>query len=163
LDITKRIEIDKDFDLCMCLEVGEHVEESSARTLVANLTNLSKRIAFSAAIPMQGGNHHVNEQWPEYWAELFAEHNYFLEWDPRLLIWDNSNVAPCYRQNLLIYSHAESGKIVIPPPLVHPEAWIQALKNRRTPLWRSAIYLLPRPLLRGCKKWLIFLLGGHTK
>lgn len=151
-DITTEIEIKGKFDLCLCLEVGEHLEESSARTLVTNLTSLSKRIAFSAAIPNQGGNHHVNEQWPGYWAELFAERDFYLEWDPRILIWNNSNIASCYRQNLLIYSNVIGGQKVIPPSLVHPDAWTEALKNRKTPLWLSVLYLFPRPLLRFGKK-----------
>jgi hypothetical protein len=33
--------------------------------------NLGPVVLFSAAIPYQGGTHHVNEQWPEYWAGNF--------------------------------------------------------------------------------------------
>lgn len=50
------------YDLVISLEVAEHVSEKSADSFVACLCNLSDTIAFSAAVPGQGGQNHINEQ-----------------------------------------------------------------------------------------------------
>lgn len=159
-DFTKELQTTRIYDLCLCLEVAEHLDYSSARTLVSTLTSLSPRVVFSAAIPRQGGNHHVNEQWPEYWALLFAEKGYVLEWDPRSSIWDNSNIASCYRQNLLVFEKRENHETIIPLALVHPEAWTLAMKYRKTPIWLKVLHSLPRPFLRMGKKFLSKIAGA---
>ncbi len=159
-DFTNEITPKKPYDLCLCLEVAEHLDYSVARTLISSLTALSQRVVFSAAIPHQGGNHHVNEQWPEFWAQLFAEKGYILSWDPRLSIWNNSRIAPCYRQNLLVFEKSTEQERVIPPSLVHPEAWILAMKYRKPPIWLKVSRLIPRPLLRSGKRLFKRILGG---
>ena len=40
------------------------------RRIVDLLTALGPVVAFSAAVPGQGGHGHTNEQWPEYWSGL---------------------------------------------------------------------------------------------
>ncbi len=59
------------FELCICMEVAEHLPERSARDLVEGITALSDRVVFTAATPGQGGRHHVNEQPHSYWSGLF--------------------------------------------------------------------------------------------
>jgi SAM-dependent methyltransferase len=63
-------------DLCICIEVAEHLPPRSAAHLVSGLAGLSDRVVFTAATPGQGGTHHVNEQPPAYWEELFASHGF---------------------------------------------------------------------------------------
>jgi SAM-dependent methyltransferase len=60
------------FDLCLCIEVAEHLPERTARKLVTGLTSLSDTVVFTAATPGQGGRHHVNEQPHSYWRALFV-------------------------------------------------------------------------------------------
>lgn len=107
-------------DMALCLEVAEHVPEGAAEGLVAGLCNYSPIVAFSAAIPGQGGHGHVNEQWQEYWADLFAVFGYRPDVTIRDAIWDDDEVEPWYRQNLVVYT--ESAPTVPPPILnvVHP-------------------------------------------
>ena len=64
------------FDLAISLEVAEHLSESSADNFIKQLTKLSNRILFSAAIPGQGGLHHLNEQPPSYWAKKFKTYGF---------------------------------------------------------------------------------------
>ncbi|MCL2024291.1 MAG: class I SAM-dependent methyltransferase [Coriobacteriia bacterium] len=90
------------FDLAICLEVAEHLPESSAETLVESLVSLSDIILFSAAIPGQGGQNHINEQWPGYWAALFKEQDYLFADVIRPLIWDNDDISYWYRQNTFL-------------------------------------------------------------
>lgn len=59
------------FDLCLCIEVAEHLPERAAGKLVTGLTSLSDTVVFTAATPEQGGRHHVNEQPHGYWRALF--------------------------------------------------------------------------------------------
>ena len=55
VDLEKEIILDQKYDLAISLEVAEHLSETSADTLVKNLTQSSDVILFSAAIPFQGG------------------------------------------------------------------------------------------------------------
>jgi 2-polyprenyl-3-methyl-5-hydroxy-6-metoxy-1,4-benzoquinol methylase len=59
-NLQKPVEIAREFDLALSLEVAEHLPEEVAKTFVESLTRLAPIIAFSAAIPFQPGNHHVN-------------------------------------------------------------------------------------------------------
>jgi hypothetical protein len=89
-------------DLAICLEVAEHLPESSARTLVAGLCE-ARWVLFSAAIPGQGGVGHLNEQWGTWWAALFAEHGLVGSCDLRWKHWDDRLVENWYRQNLILF------------------------------------------------------------
>lgn len=109
------------FDLVTCFEVAEHLGQERAAGLVAELCDRAPTVAFSAAIPGQGGAGHVNEQWPGYWADLFAEHGYGLddaEGDLRMTLWHDERVEPWYRQNLLVFSLGVTPSQ--PAALVHP-------------------------------------------
>lgn len=61
------------FDLVLCLEVAEHLPESSAEALIESLCMHGSIVVFSAALPGQGGWKHINEQPEHYWAEKFAK------------------------------------------------------------------------------------------
>lgn len=75
-------------------------------------------IIFSAAIPGQGGTGHFNEQWPDYWAELFGENGFAVDSSFRFGIWDDDRIENWYRQNLMI---AHPGPPTTPPlSIVHP-------------------------------------------
>jgi peptidoglycan/xylan/chitin deacetylase (PgdA/CDA1 family)/2-polyprenyl-3-methyl-5-hydroxy-6-metoxy-1,4-benzoquinol methylase len=97
------LKLDRTFDLVVSLEVAEHLPAESARTFIASLTDLGSVVLFSAAIPLQGGTNHVNEQWPCYWAQLFQERGYLVIDCLRKRIWNNANVDPWYAQNILLY------------------------------------------------------------
>jgi SAM-dependent methyltransferase len=102
-DITTPIRLDRRFDLAVCLEVAEHLDEQYAATLITSLTRLAPTVLFSAAIPFQGGEHHVNEQWPSYWVNRFAQHG-FVAADPfRRKLWKHESVAWWYAQNTLLF------------------------------------------------------------
>jgi len=75
---------------------------------VENLVNLSDIILFSAAIPNQGGDRHVNEQWPSYWVKKFKERGYVAIDPIRGAMEKIQAVQPFYIQNLLIYVKADA-------------------------------------------------------
>lgn len=97
------------FDLCLCLEVAEHIDEKYAERLIAFLCSLSDSILFSAAIPNQGGTGHINEQWQEYWAEKFYSNGFGAELC--YPVKDNPNVEFWYRQNMILYKRGAKGKV----------------------------------------------------
>jgi SAM-dependent methyltransferase len=137
-DLTKSYSPGRRYDLAVSVEVAEHLSQSDANTLVDTLTGLADIVAFGAAIPLQGGTNHQNEQWPSYWAKLFAERVY-VPFDcvrPRLL--GNSNVAELIAQNIILYVRgdraAELGPILLaqqtewpayPLPVVHPNQYVR--------------------------------------
>jgi len=92
------------YDLCICLEVAEHLDIKYSDALIANLTNASDIILFSAAVPEQGGQNHVNERPPSFWRKKF-DNNGFEQIDfLRDRYWRNDEVAWWYKQNIMIYS-----------------------------------------------------------
>jgi SAM-dependent methyltransferase len=96
--------LDRRFDLAVALEVAEHLPEWTAKQFVETLVRLAPCVLFSAAVPRQGGRNHVNEQWPDYWAELFARHGYLVVDAIRPRIWSSDGVSWWYKQNALMYA-----------------------------------------------------------
>lgn len=105
VDISKPINLNKKFDIAQCIEVAEHLPQSSAATLVESLTRHAPLVIFSAAPPGQGGRGHLNEQPYAYWRDLFAQHHFLmLDWiRPKLL--GNYKVQPWYRYNIFIFAN----------------------------------------------------------
>lgn len=140
VDISKPFETGRKSDLSISLEVGEHLLPESADYLVASLCKTSPVVLFSAAIPHQPGTHHVNGQWPEYWANLFKKHGFVPVDSIRRRVWTNPQVEYWYAQNALIYvKETEVGRFPrleteiahgygTALPLVHPRRYHYALK-----------------------------------
>jgi SAM-dependent methyltransferase len=136
VDLRRPFSLGRKFDLVQTLEVAEHLDEACADTFVESLSRHGDTVLFSAAIPGQGGTHHVNEQWPSYWAEKFAAAGYTAYDVIRPRIWTDSRVLYWYKQNILLFAR---GRVLDGPAtrldLVHPEQWQtgqayrQALRN----------------------------------
>jgi len=80
-DLAKHYEFKRSYDLCLCLEVAEHLEESNADILVNTIINASDIIIFTAAVPGQGPRSigHINEQPHVYWIDKFRQKNYLFQ------------------------------------------------------------------------------------
>jgi len=120
-------QLDRTFDLCLCLEVAEHLKPSRAEGLVQMLCNLSDRVLFSAAIPHQGGTGHVNEAWQSWWAELFKQ-NGFGATNRQPDIRDCEDVELWYRQNIVLYERGARGKV---EDFVLPAYYLQIVEALR--------------------------------
>jgi hypothetical protein len=123
IDLKAEWCIREHFDVCLCLEVAEHLEEEYAHGLIERLTGLSDVIVFSAAIPHQHGEHHVNCQWPEYWQARFNERGYRCDDSIRWEMWSDRAIEPWYRQNMFMARKdpARAGTEPRLLPVVHPE------------------------------------------
>lgn len=156
--LDQPLNLGRQFDLAISLEVAEHLHQERASDFVAELTGLAPVVLFSAAIPGQGGLNHFNERWPAYWAELFARHGYVAIDLFRAAIWNNPQVAWWYKQNILLYVardrlgavpalHAfirEPAEIL---PLIHPEPWHRVLRLSEPRIGRW-LRMLPAVLRR---------------
>ncbi len=110
LDIRQPFTLSRRFDVALSLEVAEHLPADCAEGFIDSLARLAPVILFSAAIPFQGGTDHINEQWPEYWAELFRRRGYVPIDCIRSHIWDDPRVEWWYAQNTLVYADEEGIK-----------------------------------------------------
>jgi hypothetical protein len=90
-------------DICVCLEVSEHLPAAAAGVLVALLASSSDLVLFSAAVPGQGGTGHVNEQPHSYWIDRFSSHGFLPDQTWRDRFDDRSQVASWYRQNMIVF------------------------------------------------------------
>jgi SAM-dependent methyltransferase len=107
-DLRKIVRLERSFDLAFCMEVAEHIPPGSADNIVDTLTGLAPVIVFSAAIPFQGGIDHVNEQWPEYWAEKFKARGFIGIDCLRARLWNDPRVECYYAQNVALYAKPEA-------------------------------------------------------
>ena len=152
-DLATPLKRDRRFDLALSLEVAEHLPASAARIFVQSLCNAADVVIFSAAIPGQGGRRHVNEQWPAYWAKLFAEFGYQCYDFLRPRIWNNPRVTWHYAQNSLVFASEgfghRFGEPVIPLPLVHPVLWSSQVARMKNP--GKLLESLPKAILASIK------------
>ena len=141
-DLNTSFSLGRKFDLVESLEVAEHLEEDRADQLVEAIANHGDTVLFSAAIPGQGGVHHVNEQWPSYWVKKFSEQGMALFDVIRPTIWQNPEVEVWYRQNIFVFSSAlKLDRSPLPIDLVHPELW--DVKRLTPPTLRSLLNDFP--------------------
>ena len=134
-DLKRPFQIERQFDLVVSLEVAEHLPTDCAKIFVDSLTTLGPAILFSAAQPLQGGENHVNEQWPDYWVSYFQKKGYVAIDCVRKKIWGNPSVEWWYAQNTFIFIRSDSleGRPLLKKqladlaaaqlPLVHPRSW----------------------------------------
>lgn len=64
-------------DLCWCSEFAEHVGQQFEANWIADAKRC-RILALTAAVPGQGGHHHVNEQPPAYWIERLGREGFKL-------------------------------------------------------------------------------------
>jgi SAM-dependent methyltransferase len=134
-DLTTPLKIDRKFDLVISLEVAEHLPEQAADTFVKTLVSHGDVILFSAALPGQEGQNHLNEQWPRYWRAKFKKHGFEFTNFLRDEIWDNDVVEYFYRQNIFVAYH--TNKINSLPrnskglSRIHPHLWNHHLKSSK--------------------------------
>lgn len=139
-DLGEPVTLNTRFDLAVSLEVAEHLTPARAEGFVQDLCAASDVVLFGAAIPLQGGTGHVNEQWQSYWAGLFAQAGYVCLDLLRPRFWRVAEVLPWYKQNAFLYvrsthqtvldrTPAELGRASLPLDVVHPDMYVRLVKD----------------------------------
>ncbi len=144
-DLSRPFTLTRQYEWALCMEVAEHLPPRRAEGFAADVAQAADAVLFSAALPFQGGDGHVNEMWPEYWAALFAAHG-LLPYDlVRPALWRDRAVAWWYRQNTLLFARedymAAARPDVAPADAgaltrIHPEAYLALARRAPPPRWR---------------------------
>jgi SAM-dependent methyltransferase len=138
LDLEQPFDLGRRFDLVISLEVAEHLSAAAAAGFVESLVGHADVILFSAAIPFQGGHHHVNEQFLDYWSRLFESRGYRPVDCLRCHLWSNPAILWWLRQNTVIFAKEAltrgegpfAGLVEGRGPLsiVHPDVYLDRMK-----------------------------------
>jgi len=149
-DLGKPFDLGRRFDLVESFETAEHIDPASADMFVANLTRHGDLVLFSAAVPGQGGESHINEQPPDYWRQKFLAQGYMAyDWlRPRIRSF--SEVEPWYRFNTLLFATHE-GAARLPPAVQAARLPHDApVPNLASLAWRArnaCLRRLPQPVV----------------
>ncbi|MEO0623534.1 MAG: methyltransferase domain-containing protein [Pseudomonadota bacterium] len=146
-DLTEPVDLGRRFDVVQSLEVAEHLPPEASDRFVETLVRHGDIIVFSAAVPGQGGENHINEQPIETWRARFASHGYdaFDAVRPRLR--SKAEVEPWYRFNTLIYANPD-GAARLPSAVraarLAPGTPVPTVGNLGWRLRLALVALLPR-------------------
>jgi hypothetical protein len=123
LDLTKSFQLNRRFELILCLEVAEHLSPNAADGLIDSLIAHGDTILFNAACPGQPGQHHINCRWPSYWQDLFNRRNYACDDSIRWQLESDTRIEPWCRQNIFVARHRPdiAGKEQRIISVVHPD------------------------------------------
>ena len=161
LDLRDGFESGRTFDLAISLEVAEHLPAEFAEPLVQGLVTAAPVVLFSAAIPGQGGLHHVNEQWQDYWRAIFDLYRFSPVDLVRPRIWGNTDVEYWYQQNTILYCSEQALRdnqhlSRVPSHLslntVHPRVYKAQVERLRTQM--DQLRVCPQLSLRAALKLL---------
>ena len=106
-DLSQPIDLGQRFDLVQSLEVAEHLPRQKASDFIGMLTDHGPLVMFSAAVPGQGGEHHINEQPLEYWREKFGDLGYIAIDCIRPQTAGNLQIQDWYRHNIVLYAESD--------------------------------------------------------
>jgi SAM-dependent methyltransferase len=162
-DLTTPFNLNRAFDVLFCLEVAEHIDDKYADAFIESLTKHSKLILFSAAVPGQVGERHVNEQYPAYWQKKFRQHGFEYYDIMRGQFWENKNVRWWYKQNMFIVAHKDANlqfdhneKVL---SYIHPELFSERMELLKTYMGEAlefsitgALRLLKQSILHKLKR-----------
>ena len=146
-DISRPFDLERTFDVVQCLEVAEHVQGDAADVLIDNLVRHGSCVLFSAAIPGQGGENHINEKPWEYWRQKFFERGYDLFDYVRPRVFHEASIFFCYRHNTFLFvrrSAADRLPEAVRSALVPSSSPVRDDRPMYFKVRQSAVQMLPR-------------------
>ncbi len=137
-DLSRPFACERTFDLALSLEVAEHLPDTSASALVDSLTRLAPVVLFSAAIPKQSGEHHINLQWQSWWVNQFNRRGFHAVDCIRRRVWNDTDVEWWYAQNMFLMVREdrlqssprlrdEFVRSSLPHGVVHPRGYLERI------------------------------------
>ena len=115
-NLAAPIDLGRKFDLVQSLEVAEHLPATLAEEFIDTLIAHGSFVLFSAAVPGQGVENHINERPLDYWRTLFRKRAYAAVDFLRPLICNDAEIARWYRCNIMLYVKDEN-LAFLPDPL----------------------------------------------
>ena len=105
IDLTEAKEIPAQTDLCLCLELAEHLPEKYAPHLCRLLAGVAPVLVFTASPPTQGGHLHVNLKEQSYWIALMKDVGLRYDGDAVKVIRANFGIKMLhdYDTNLMVF------------------------------------------------------------
>lgn len=105
LDLSKRFDLRKKYDVVSSLEVAEHIPKEYEKIYIENLLrHCNKLLIISWAKIGQGGQGHVNEQNQDYILDIMGK--YGLKYDNKLskILKDSSTSCHWFRNTAMIFN-----------------------------------------------------------
>lgn len=114
-NLASGFDLGRTFALVQSLEVAEHLPPEAADCFVdALIGHSSGLILFSAAVPGQGGEGHVNERPLEYWRGLFRGRGFRPIDCLRPIISADKAISYWYRYNIMLYARPDTWERLSP-------------------------------------------------
>ena len=154
-DLTKPIGLGRRFDLVQSLEVAEHLPATKAEQFIETLTAHGALVLFSAAIPGQGGENHINERPLSFWQDIFRTMGFAAYDIVRPAFRADSSVEPWYRFNTVLYAN-ERVRASLPAAVAHARVEPGRLNEIGDIGWqarKSILRLLPNTTGTLLSKW----------
>ncbi len=157
----------------------EHLTPEAGKHIVKILTQSSDVILFSSAMPSAiTGSGHINEQWAEYWIELFKNEDFDFVDNIRPRFWDNDGILWWHAQNTFIFINNNLrgkyfdenllNKFQLPAKIIHHKC-IETIEKQQRNQTVSETIKIPyirttiSDIAQSKKKYALWGAGKHTK
>ncbi len=108
-DLMEPVDMGRQFDLVMCMEVAEHISPDSMSTLLDSIeVHAKSTILFSMAEPGQPGNGHINCRTMAEVLDLWADRGWYPDLVDTMSFRALSSLS-WFRRNTLLLKKAEDG------------------------------------------------------
>jgi len=155
VDLSRKFDLGRRYDLVASLEVAEHLPRSCSETFVSSLVTHADLVLFSAATPGQGGENHINERPLSFWQGIFKTMGFEAYDIIRPVFRADRSVEPWYRFNTVLYANER-----IRPSLPSAVARARVEPGRLNEIgdigWharKSILRLLPNTTVTLLSKW----------
>ncbi len=155
VDLSKKFDLQRRYDLVSSLEVAEHLPGPCSETFISSLVAHADLVLFSAATPGQGGENHINERPLSFWQKLFKERGYEAYDVVRPVFRSHKSVEPWYRFNTILYAN-ERIRPSLPPAITSARVEPGRLSEIGDIGWharKSILRLLPNTAVTTLSRW----------
>jgi hypothetical protein len=155
VDLTKKFDMQRRYDLVSSLEVAEHLPPSCSEAFISSLVTHADLVLFSAATPGQGGENHINERPLSFWQDIFRAQGYEAYDVIRPVFHASKGVEPWYRFNTILYVN-ERVRSSLPLAVISARVGPGSLNEMGDIGWRarkSILRLLPGRTVTALSRW----------
>jgi SAM-dependent methyltransferase len=108
-NLQTSLKLNRKFDMCICIEVIEHIDSEFSDKVLNTLCSLSDIVVFTAAVPGQLGVNHINLKPHEYWIDQFNVRGYVLDelTYPIRKLFERDNVVWWVTNNFMVFKRCK--------------------------------------------------------